>query len=101
MLHLASDIIALVSKSAPIIGSLLGGPLGGIVGHILAGAVGALPGDSADLTDKLTTHPMLDSVLSGLEQQHAPWLKMLALVKMPSKIDLHLIVEFPNAVQSS
>lgn len=96
MLHLVPEAIAIIARAAPIIGTMLGSPVGGMLGNIIASAIGAEPNNPQDLTNKLQSTNGLEAILAGLEAQHAPWLKLMAMFRAPTKIDVHVIVEFDN-----
>lgn len=51
-----SDLAGIVGKSAPILGTLLGGPAGGMVGGLIASALGTA-GDPDNVSAALLTNP--------------------------------------------
>lgn len=65
-----ADLAKTVSQYAPILGSSLLGPVGGIFGSLIASIFGASKEDTTDLVNKITADPEAAVKLRTLEYQH-------------------------------
>lgn len=68
-----NEIIKYVSKSAPLLGSVLGGPIGGTAGialSLIANMFNANPKDPAEIFSKMAEDPEAEIKLQQLEFQH-------------------------------
>ena len=63
------DIISIVSKVAPVLGTALGGPAGGIVGTLISAALGVDINKPEDVARKLQDDPECANKLKQLELQ--------------------------------
>jgi hypothetical protein len=98
MLH---ELANAIMGEAPLLGSILLGPAGGIAGKVIASAFGGSESAPAELVAKITAHPESSSILAGLEQRYGSLFGLLHGMPIPSKLDLHLVIEFPSAGVSS
>lgn len=68
-----SNIAEFVSKTAPLLGSVIGGPIGGTVGmalSLIANKFGANPKSTEEIFSKMTTDPDAVIKLKELELEH-------------------------------
>jgi lipoprotein signal peptidase len=65
--NLFSDLIGLVSKASPVLGTALGSPLSGVVLTLIANAVKANPIDLKDIIEKLKADPEADIKMKDME----------------------------------
>lgn len=72
------DVKEFVGKAAPIVGGLLGGPAGGAVGALIAGALGVEDSPEA-VTEALKGNPELIAKVRALELTHEQELRRLAI----------------------
>lgn len=70
---------SLVKKGAPLLGSVIGGPVGGKVGQLVASAFGADPDDPDDVIAKIEADPEAAIKLRELETKHRERLEELKL----------------------
>jgi hypothetical protein len=64
------DLVPIVSAAAPLLGSALGGPLGGIAGTLIASVFGGSKDDPADLLARIQAVPDHDLKLLQLQNEH-------------------------------
>lgn len=69
------DIIPVIQKAAPAIGTLLGSPATGIIIGLFASLVGADACDQHEIAAKMRDDPDLYAKLNKMELTHAEWLK--------------------------
>jgi len=77
----------IVSKSAPLLGSMLGSPLAGIGVSWLANLFGADPKNTQDIIDKITADPEAILKLKTLEYQHKEELEKIAVSAYQVEVD--------------
>lgn len=77
----------IVSKSAPLLGSLLGSPLAGIGIGWLSNLFGADPNDVTDLVNKIKNDPEAELKLRGLQFQHEQELLKIAATNYQTEVD--------------
>lgn len=80
-----SDIASAVGKSAPILGTLLGGPAGGAVGALIASALGTASDPDA-VSAALTTNPDAVVKLREIEANRQVQLQGLLLQEAQARI---------------
>lgn len=73
-----SDIKGIIGKAAPVAGSLLGGPAGGAVGSLIAGALGVEDNPQA-VANAVKSDPQAAVKLRRIEAQHAQEMRRLQL----------------------
>lgn len=66
-MNLLNDLIGVVEKFSPAIGTALGSPLGGVLATLIAHAVKANPSDVKDIIDKLKADPEAEVKIKELE----------------------------------
>lgn len=72
-----NELVSLVSKEAPLLGSVLGGPFGGVAGSLIAEAFGQ--GSSVDILSKVSSDPDAAAKLKDIEDKHIEVLKKLSV----------------------
>ncbi len=72
------ELIEIVSDCAPILGSALAGPTGGMVGHIIAQAFGK---EKADLVQEIKSDPDAQDKLKQIQADHEADLLKLSVQK--------------------
>lgn len=77
----------LVSKSAPLLGSLLGSPLAGLGVGWVAKLFNADPADTNDIVRKILNDPEAALKLKGLEYQHQEELERIAATNYQTEVD--------------
>lgn len=77
----------IVSKSAPLLASMLGSPLAGIGASWIANLFGADPKNTQDIIDKITRDPESDLKLKTLEYQHREELEKIAVSSYQVEVD--------------
>ncbi len=77
----------IVSKSAPLIGSLLGSPLAGIGISWVANLFGADPMNTQDIIDKINADPEAALKLKTLEYQHQEMLENISASNYKTEVD--------------
>jgi hypothetical protein len=65
----SKSLLALVSKAAPLLGSVLGGPLAGVATTLIAAAFNT-PNDHASILTALTTNAQASEKLKEIEYKH-------------------------------
>jgi hypothetical protein len=73
-----TDIMPIVAKAAPIIGSLVGGPVTGTIVALIGAVMESNPCDHCALLEKLKGDPDLFAKLQKLDGTHGDWLKKLS-----------------------
>jgi hypothetical protein len=86
-MSVSDELISLVSKSAPLVGTVLGSPLAGIAISLLASFFGAKTGDLSDLLSKIQNDPEAALKLKTLQFQHEETLKQIASNDFQKSID--------------
>lgn len=81
------DLANLVSKSAPLLGSLIGSPIAGIGISWLAGMFGADPKDVKDVMDKINSDPEAEFKLRQLEMTHKEELLKIQSTDYQTEVD--------------
>jgi hypothetical protein len=71
------DVAKLVFKSAPVLASVLGGPLAGVGVSLLSGLFGGSSFDPATLLEKIQNDPTSAEKLKELEYQHSEMLAQI------------------------
>lgn len=79
-----SDI---VSKSAPLLGSMLGSPLAGIGVSWIASLFDADPANLQQIMDKISTDPEANLKLKTLEYAHIDELQKIAVTNYQTEVD--------------
>jgi len=82
----STELTALVEKAAPLLGSVLGGPAGGIVGSLVATLFGGDPTKPDELVDKINADPDARAKLLTLQYQHQEFLQTQLLEKYKEHI---------------
>lgn len=72
-----SSLINIVKKSAPLLGSALGGPIGGLAASIIANAFGSTTTNPSDLIESINKDPDAALKLKELELKHEVDLKSI------------------------
>lgn len=72
--ELFCDILPVIEKAAPVLSSLTGSPLGGIIFGLLATLVDANACNALEVSKKLRDDPDLFAKLAKLEASHSTWL---------------------------
>lgn len=72
-----AEVLPIIYRAAPIIGSFLGTPATGTILAVLAAVVQESPCDHCALAEKLKNDPRLYEKLAALESTHADWVKKL------------------------
>lgn len=72
------DIADIVGKSAPLVGTVLGGPAGGAVGSLVANALG-VENDPEKIKEAVENDPEAAIKLQKLQQEHQRKLEQMAL----------------------
>lgn len=91
----------LIEKAAPVIAGVLGSPGAGLAANwvisLLANKFGVHPSDLPSLSSTIMSDPDCDGKLCDLETSFSDWFKNLnfqPLVKLPSKAELHVKIEW-------
>ena len=82
-----SDILPIVSKAAPLLGSVLGTPLAGVAISLIAKAFGVDPHDTDALSKVLDDSPETAIKLKTVEYDHAETLAKIAAQNYPTEVD--------------
>jgi hypothetical protein len=77
----------IISKSAPLLGTLLGSPLAGIGISWIASLFGADPNNTQDIIDKITKDPESAIKLKALENQHEEELRKISVSNYQVEVD--------------
>lgn len=77
----------IVSKSAPLLGSMLGSPLAGVGIGWIANLFGADPKNTQDIIEKITSDPEANIKLKTLEYQHQEELQKIAVSSYQVEVD--------------
>lgn len=72
-----ADILPIVYRAAPLIGSYIGSPATGVILGLLGAIANVSPCDHCELAHKLKEDPDLYVKLQDLESTHAEWIKKL------------------------
>jgi hypothetical protein len=70
-----ADVMPILLRAAPIIGTYVGSPSTGLIMGLLGAVAGENPCDHCALADKLKNDPDLFHKLQKLESTHSEWLK--------------------------
>lgn len=84
---IARKILPLVSKSAPLLGSVLGTPLGGVALSLIANAFGVDHKNLDAINDILTNAPEADSILRKVQDEHQETLAKIASQDYATEVD--------------
>lgn len=82
-----SSILPVVSKVAPLLGSVLGTPLAGVAISLLAKAFGVNPNDTSKLSEALTADPEATLKIKQVEYEHADTLAQIASTDYATEVD--------------
>jgi hypothetical protein len=82
-----SDLLPLVAKSAPLLGTVLGSPLAGVAVSLIASAFGVDPKNVTALTSLLSSSPDASLKLKELEFQHCEMLTKIASTDYATEVD--------------
>ena len=82
-----TDLIDVVSKVSPIIGTALAGPAGGLVGTLIANTFGADDKNPDDILKKLQADPEAQFKLKQLELQHQEALQQIEAQKYIAELN--------------
>ncbi len=74
---LFADIMPIILKAAPVIGSLVGTPALGTILGLIGAITGSDPCDHCALLEKLKGDPDLFAKMQKLDSTHGHWLKKL------------------------
>jgi hypothetical protein len=86
--HIAlNSIRELVSKSAPLIGAVLGSPLASIGISLLSNFFGVDSQDTQEILNKINSTPDIDSKLKEIEYQHRQVLLQIASDNYKTEVD--------------
>lgn len=77
--NLPKDLLQIVIKAAPLLGTALGGQAGTLIGSLIANVFGADPKKPDDLLHKILADPEYELKLQKLEQEHEENLKTIQL----------------------
>jgi hypothetical protein len=80
-------IISVVSKSAPLMGAVLGSPLASVGISLLANILGVDPRDTQAIMDKINATPDIDVKLKELEYQNRQTLLQIAAQNYVTEVD--------------
>lgn len=72
-----TDLVSTVTKVAPLLGSVLGGPWGGIAGSLISEAFGG--GSLPEMLAKISSDPEAEEKLKDIEAKHEEALKKLSV----------------------
>jgi len=81
------DLIKAVSKFAPVLGTLLGGPIGGGVGALIASLFGGSKDDPADLVSRIQADPDAAVKLKKLEYEHLEEIQSIRADREKTEVD--------------
>ncbi len=82
-----NDLQSLVTKSAPLLGSLLGGPLAGLGVSWLAHAFGVDGNHPQDIINKILADPQAALTLKSLEYNHQEELQRIQATNYQTEVD--------------
>lgn len=98
--EIQKSILPLIEKSAPVIASAIGGPIGSAAGWaiaLLAHAFNSDPTDISGLAEKMTSDTDLQSKLADLDSKHGDWLANVfsdiasnPKIRMPASAEINL-----------
>lgn len=78
--ELFKDAMPVIEKSAPVLGGMLGGPIGLVMGNViplLANAFETHPANLQDLVQAIIKDPHAEAKLKSVQDVHADWLSSL------------------------
>jgi hypothetical protein len=81
------NLTDLVSKAAPLLGSVLGTPVAGLGIGLIANLFGADPKDTKNVLDKILGDPEADAKLKKLEYEHKEALETIAAANYKTEVD--------------
>lgn len=84
---MSTSLANLVSKTAPLLGAVLGGPAGGLVGTLVSDLFGGSNDDTAALIAKIVNDPDSATKLLQLQSDNKLELQKLALQQELARID--------------
>lgn len=77
--NMPKELLQLVTRAAPMLGSAFGGPAGMLIGSLIANAFGADPKKPEDILKKIMLDPEYEMKLQKLEQDHEENLRNIKL----------------------
>lgn len=92
------ELIPLLEHAAPFLAAALGtvNPIAGVIVSTLEHIYNAEPGNVNDLTARISSDSDSDSKLKMVDTLLSTSPKDLIGQRLPSKIDLHLVIEYPT-----
>lgn len=92
------ELIPLLEHAAPVLAAALGtvNPIAGTIVSVLSHTFGSEPGNVPDLVSKISADSESDTKISMIDTLLSTSPKDLLAQRQPSKIDLHLIIEYPG-----
>lgn len=100
--EIKKSILPLIEKSAPLIATALGGPIGSAVGWavgLLAHAFNSDPTDIKSLADAMQNDENLHDKLCDLESKNCDWLQKILSdikIKMPVSAEITLKIQWAD-----
>ena len=76
---IGKDLISIVTNSAPVLGTALGGPAGSIIGTLISNVFGGDSKDPSSVLKNLLSDPEYQIKLQQLEMEHEQTLKSLSV----------------------
>ncbi len=86
-MSLLDELGNIVSKSAPLLGTILGSPLAGAAISLVSSTFGANPKDTQDILDKIRSDPEATLKLKTLEYNHFEEIQRIASVNYQTEVD--------------